>query len=441
MPPEAITRTVSGANRVAFRCSCARAFLRKSIPAAIGPCRVTRPSRVANASCSAVMSLKPTSTLGPAARIASQSRRSAMRWTPYPPRAHSTASTDGSHQAVWSRRPGRRRCPRGSRRRRAGPGRAGHHRVEVPARSTSSPACRRSSGTGPLGATTATRAPGRAGRAGQGLHRVSSKVGTPGGFSPKTWEYRESSASRRAPWSRPPEAVPLALEGEVGVRHPAAGDAFEEPLALRGRADHVVQSLEQQEGRGDPVGAAGGGPLGVAVGDLGVGADQALQVLRLEVVGAARGPAGEVEDRVDDGAAGVHVGGGQGGGGRPAPALPRARPGAPGRRCLVGEGEATAAQSSTSTTPHCSRSRRGTPGRTGGAAVVDLGDADAAGGEVGDLQVQDEGRAAGGAAVRPDHVRRQLAVRGAEAGVVRRVHVRVDLASARAGEGAAARRG
>lgn len=71
------------------------------MPAAIGPCSVTRPSRRANASCSAVMSLKPTNTFGPAARIASQSSRSAMRWTPYPPRAHSTASTAGSHQADW----------------------------------------------------------------------------------------------------------------------------------------------------------------------------------------------------------------------------------------------------------------------------------------------------------------------------------------------------
>lgn len=45
-----IVRTVSGANRVARRWSWARVFLMKSTPAAMGPCRVTSPARVANAS-------------------------------------------------------------------------------------------------------------------------------------------------------------------------------------------------------------------------------------------------------------------------------------------------------------------------------------------------------------------------------------------------------
>lgn len=82
VPSETRVRTVSGARRVALRWSWARALFTKSRPAAIGPCRVTRPSRTANASCSAVMSLNPTNTFGPAARMASQSRESTMRCTP-----------------------------------------------------------------------------------------------------------------------------------------------------------------------------------------------------------------------------------------------------------------------------------------------------------------------------------------------------------------------
>ena len=50
------------------------------------------------------------------------------------------------------------------------------------------------------------------------------------------------------------EAVPLAFEGEVRVRQVAAFQADEETFALGGRADHVVEPLEQQERRGDPVG-------------------------------------------------------------------------------------------------------------------------------------------------------------------------------------------
>ncbi len=73
----------------------------------------------------------------------------------------------------------------------------GHHRVEVPAaqhvQSGVQALLRHGTAGGDDGDACSGGEPGRAG---QGLHRVSSKVGTPGGFSPKTWEYRESSASR-----------------------------------------------------------------------------------------------------------------------------------------------------------------------------------------------------------------------------------------------------
>jgi len=65
---------------------------------------------------------------------------------------------------------------------------------------------------------------------------------------------------------RTAEAVALAGEGEIGVRYAAPGDLGEEPVALHGRADHIVQALEQQERRGDPVSAVQRGALAVAVG-------------------------------------------------------------------------------------------------------------------------------------------------------------------------------
>src|SRR5690606_5241617 len=177
----------------------------------------------------------------------------------------------------------------------------------------------------------------------------------------------------------------------------------------------------------------------VAGGDLRAGADQALQVVGLEVVGAAGAPAGEVEHRVEDRAAGVDVGGGQGDGRGPAAgaAAAQGEPVAVGG-ALGGEGQRDGGavlhvdHAPLLTEPVAVRAPV-----SGGAAVVDLGDADAARGEVGDLQVQDERHPAGRAAVRADDIGRQpVAGRGA-AGVVRGVDAGVDLAAVGAGEGAA----
>ncbi|KPC69121.1 hypothetical protein ADL26_19300, partial [Thermoactinomyces vulgaris] len=66
--------------------------------------------------------------------------------------------------------------------------------------------------------------------------------------------------------------------------------------------------------------------------------------------------------------------------------------------------------------------------------VVDLGDAEAAGGEVGDVEVEDERGVAGGPAVRPHHEGRELVPRHGVVGVVGRVDVRVDLPALGAGE-------
>ena len=88
-----------GSNRARRRSRCARGNVVNEPPPTFGACRVGTPSRRANASCSAVMSLNPVKIFGGAAAIAAQSSRSAMRCAPYPPRAHSTASIRGSSQA------------------------------------------------------------------------------------------------------------------------------------------------------------------------------------------------------------------------------------------------------------------------------------------------------------------------------------------------------
>ncbi len=238
-------------------------------------------------------------------------------------------------------------------------------------------------------------------------------------------------SSLRKPWLSP-------AKGQVGVRDAAPGHRFEEPLALHGRADHVVQPLEQQEGHADPVAVVDRRALPVAVGHLVERPDQRLQVLRLEVVGLAAGPgpAEEVEDRVDDRAAGVGVGGGEGGRAGPA-ARAAAADGEPVRvggafgDQPFGDGRAVL---DVDHAPLLAQPVAVGAAVAGGAAVVDLGDADAARGEVGDLQVEHHGGAAGGAAVHPHHVRGGAVHGGGR--VARRVDVGVHLAPAGPGEGA-----
>lgn len=226
------------------------------------------------------------------------------------------------------------------------------------------------------------------------------------------------------------------LEGDVRVRDAPPRDGGEEPVALGRRADLVVQPLEQQEGGGQPVGAVDGRAFAVALGDLGGRSDQGLQVLRLEVVGAGRRPALQVQDGVEDRPTGVTVGAGERGGCGPAAraAAPDREP-AGVRRTLgdqgVGDGRAVR---HVDDSPLFAEPFAVVAAVAGGAAVVDDGDTDAARGEVGGLQVEDERRVAGGATVRPHDVRGQFALGPGAFGAVRRVDVRVDLAAVGSGE-------
>lgn len=221
------------------------------------------------------------------------------------------------------------------------------------------------------------------------------------------------------------------------MRNAPSGHPGEEALGLRRRADDVVEPLEKQEGRGHPVDVLDRRAFLVAGGHLVERSDEAVEVLGLEVVGLVGGPAPKVEDGVDDRAAGVHVGGDEGGRGRPAArAAPAHRE--PGRvgGALGGERRRDGrAVLDVDDAPLLAQPLPVLPAVAGGAPVVDLGDADPARGEVGDLQVEDERCVPGGPAVRPDDVGRQFAGGAGEAGVVRRVDLRVDLPPAGAGEG------
>lgn len=220
------------------------------------------------------------------------------------------------------------------------------------------------------------------------------------------------------------------------MRHRPPGQPGQEPLALGGRADHVVQPLEEQERHGDPVGVLDRRPLRVPGGHLREGPDETVRVARLEVVGPARRPAHQVQHGVADRAAGVDVGAGQRDGGGPAAraAAPDGQPPAVGG-ALVGERQGDGrAVLHVDHAPLLAQPLPVLPPVPGGAAVVDLGDPDAPGGEVGDLQIQYERGAIGGPAVRPHDVGRQFVAGRDLSGVVGRVDVRVDVTTVGAGE-------
>ena len=85
-----------------------------------------------------------------------------------------------------------------------------------------------------------------------------------------------------------PEAVALALEGHVGVGHPAAREGLHHRLGLRRGHDAVVEPLEEDQRPGEARGVMHGRALAVEIGAGGPGADQAVEVARLELVGVPR---------------------------------------------------------------------------------------------------------------------------------------------------------
>src|SRR5262249_48883016 len=117
---------------------------------------------------------------------------------------------------------------------------------------------------------------------------------------------RQLRREGRADVLRLAEPVLLARERQVRVRYPTPLDALEEAFTLRGRADGVLEALHQQEGGGDGIDVLDRGAFAVPVRGSRPGADQAVQVPRLEVVRLAA-EADEVQDRVLDRPAPVHV--------------------------------------------------------------------------------------------------------------------------------------
>ena len=84
------------------------------------------------------------------------------------------------------------------------------------------------------------------------------------------------------------------------------GDALgrqrlDDHLGLAGRHDPVLEALQQDDRAGEPVGVVDGRALGVAVPGLGPGADQAVEVAGLELVGVL-GQRGQVGHPVVGGA-------------------------------------------------------------------------------------------------------------------------------------------
>ncbi len=161
-------------------------------------------------------------------------------------------------------------------------------------------------------------------------------------------------------------------------------------------------------------------------------------------MGLARGPPRQVEDGIGDGAAGVQAlreRGGERRGAGPAAraAAPDGEPRRIGRalrREGAGHGGTVLDVDDAPLLPEAVAVRTSV---AGGAAVVDLRHTDAARGEVGDLQIEHQGGAAGGPAVHPHHVGRQFPRGCGVVGMVRGVQMGVDVAAVGPVEGTALR--
>ena len=84
------------------------------------------------------------------------------------------------------------------------------------------------------------------------------------------------------------EAVLLALKRDVGNGQALLPQRIDHPLGLVGRHDLVLQTLEKNNRTGEPVDGMDGGALLVQFGAFGVGADQRVEVARLELVRVLR---------------------------------------------------------------------------------------------------------------------------------------------------------
>src|ERR1700694_2949644 len=97
----------------------------------------------------------------------------------------------------------------------------------------------------------------------------------------------ELSLERALDVLRDPETMLLALEGNVGDRQPLLAQRRDNELSLVGRHDLVLQPLEEDHGRGDPIDGVDRRPLWINLSILWPAAQQALVVHRLELVRVA----------------------------------------------------------------------------------------------------------------------------------------------------------
>jgi len=82
----------------------------------------------------------------------------------------------------------------------------------------------------------------------------------------------------------PPKAVLLALEGQAGIGDALGVEGARHLLGLVWRHDQVLQAVQQDHRARELVGVADRRALPVQLGGLRVGADQAVQIARLELV-------------------------------------------------------------------------------------------------------------------------------------------------------------
>ena len=114
---------------------------------------------------------------------------------------------------------------------------------------------------------------------------TSSEGRSSAGSKPNTWPRNDNSASSdRRIGRRAPESVTFALEEQVGMRDAVRVECGHDRLGLAGRHDPVVGALQDEDGARDPVQRVDRRALAIEVGPLGIRADHAVEVARLELV-------------------------------------------------------------------------------------------------------------------------------------------------------------
>src|SRR5215211_2116484 len=231
------------------------------------------------------------------------------------------------------------------------------------------------------------------------------------------------------------EAVLLAREGQVGVRDGLGVEGGGHHLGLGRGDDLVLKALEQDDRAGQAVGEVDRRPLPVQRLGLRPGADEAVQVAGLELVGVAGQP-GQVGHPVVAGPGGEGVAEGEGAQGGVA-AGAAAPDGQVGRVDVAPVGQVAGGGDAVVDVDDPPLAVQATPvgaAVAGGAAVVDVHHGDAPAGEELVADVQGAGDPGGGAAVAGHDQRRPLPLGALGVAVGRRVVQGVGGAAALGGE-------